>query len=894
MLLNKFWPRLIESDVHGRTLFDDSTLRLTERIQSARVIAIDRETQAPMDSDKKADALDFRKADVVGISVCWREDQPPPELGLDSTCPPQGPWYPSLYFPIAHAMTRALPYEVINLLRQTEARSDCVKVFHNAPFDVPMGRCRMPMWRTAWPWVDTMLMAWIYDETMPRKLKDMAEHLLGWKSLEYDQLAKIPFGSLPPGVAFPYACQDAFLTLQLFEFFNANLYPKGLELLYKMEMPLQELFFRMQEVGIPIDVHRVNAYLDACKEVRKALKERAAAALQIANPGSDPQLKKRLHELGYPVPNVQVDTLKALYRQYAELEPVLKDVLLERKFEKMETTFLKNLKEWVWADGRIHPQILQWYVDATGKTGGAKTGRSSMKQPAVQTYTNEVLSLPQDLGLPERLMTLLEEIKGEMVPAINVRSCWVAPPGWSFVKSDSSQIEPRTMAAVTGEPLLLKVYSGTEKLNVYKTVGEEAYRMAGQPKSIEKGTTDYDTFKTIVLAQGYGGGVRTVYGQCIHNDIPVDEQTVKQLFRWVQQTLPVICKSYPQVVVQEIMAFGYVESAFGRRRRFPNFSPRDHSMIRQACNFKTGQSPAFDMMKLDMLGIDQNYRQQGMQAVECGQIHDEIMTLCPDEEIDRVVEILGAHMRGPMPDVFPHKVSRDCEVFVGKDYGHLKPYKKPLIPAQAETRVEQPVQLEALDIVHAVVKDVAACQKCDLFIPSQWTKMGPMGTLSHPVAVAWVVSNPDEEDLTGGGLCTGMAGSVLRQEAYSLGVPMPPHSDQAVILPALWCAGQDSSNMTNVHIGNCRPFLERLLGVAQPKVVIALGSVAARAVLGSRETSVPTGWHQLPTGAQLMVTYHPRYLRRSPGFKPEFYSHLQAVRQYLDILKEHKLVEVTV
>ena len=78
---------------------------------------------------------------------------------------------------------------------------------------------------------------------------------------------------------------------------------------------------------------------------------------------------------------------------------------------------------------------------------------------------------------------------------------------------------------------------------------------------------------------------------------------------------------------------------------------------------------------------------------------------------------------------------------------------------------------------------------------------------------------------------------------------------------------------TPLELDLCRPFLDRQIELVAPKVIVALGDPAAKALTGSREPiyKLRGNWHNLTTaGAQtvaIMPSLHPDYLLRTPAQK---------------------------
>jgi DNA polymerase len=86
---------------------------------------------------------------------------------------------------------------------------------------------------------------------------------------------------------------------------------------------------------------------------------------------------------------------------------------------------------------------------------------------------------------------------------------------------------------------------------------------------------------------------------------------------------------------------------------------------------------------------------------------------------------------------------------------------------------------------------------------------------------------------------------------------------------------------------NCRPYLKRQLEIIRPKVIIALGNHAVKALLQTeRGISQMRGTFQTYEGIPVMCTYHPAYLLRSPGEKRKVWEDIKKVMQFLQ--KSHE------
>ena len=89
------------------------------------------------------------------------------------------------------------------------------------------------------------------------------------------------------------------------------------------------------------------------------------------------------------------------------------------------------------------------------------------------------------------------------------------------------------------------------------------------------------------------------------------------------------------------------------------------------------------------------------------------------------------------------------------------------------------------------------------------------------------------------------------------------------------CRPPGNRNPAADEIAQCLPYLQRQIALIQPKLIVALGKVAATALLGKDATiaSLRGALHDY-NGVPLIVTYHPAYLLRSPSEKAKAWQDL--------------------
>lgn len=89
----------------------------------------------------------------------------------------------------------------------------------------------------------------------------------------------------------------------------------------------------------------------------------------------------------------------------------------------------------------------------------------------------------------------------------------------------------------------------------------------------------------------------------------------------------------------------------------------------------------------------------------------------------------------------------------------------------------------------------------------------------------------------------------------------------------------------------CLPHLEEQIRILQPRLVVALGSTAAQALLGIKSSlgKLRGRWHEY-RGVPLLVTYHPAALLRFPGYKKDVWEDMKAlVAKYREIAASDSL-----
>ena len=156
---------------------------------------------------------------------------------------------------------------------------------------------------------------------------------------------------------------------------------------------------------------------------------------------------------------------------------------------------------------------------------------------------------------------------------------------------------------------------------------------------------------------------------------------------------------------------------------------------------------------------------------------------------------------------------------------------------------------------------VASCERCALHQSRSRTVFG-VGNQNAD----WMIIGeaPGAEEDRRGEPFVGRAGQLLDEMLRAVGQPR----ESVFIANILKCRPPDNRDPKPAEAAECRPYLERQIALVQPKIILAVGKIAAQHMLDSDSTvgSMRGSVHR-HGDIPLIVTYHPAYLLRSPTQK---------------------------
>jgi DNA polymerase len=175
---------------------------------------------------------------------------------------------------------------------------------------------------------------------------------------------------------------------------------------------------------------------------------------------------------------------------------------------------------------------------------------------------------------------------------------------------------------------------------------------------------------------------------------------------------------------------------------------------------------------------------------------------------------------------------------------------------------------------------VASCMACSLHHSRTQTVFG-VGDREAEWLIIGEAPGADEDRQ--GEPFVGRAGRLLNAMLEALGL----QRSQVYIANILKCRPPNNRDPLPQEAASCEIYLRHQMTLLQPRIILALGRVAAQNLL---KTSVSLGRlrgvvHQYPdTTIPLVVTYHPAYLLRSPREKNRAWQDLRlALRVYREL-----------
>ena len=603
-------PVALENTVYETILTDAQLDDWLTKIEAAELVALDTETTS----------IDYMEAELVGLSFAVEEGH-------------------AAYLPVSHCYEGAPKQlnreHVLERLRPWLEDASRSKLGHHLKYDAHILENHGVTLRGMR--FDSMLESYVLNSTAIRHdLDSAARKYLDIETIHYEDVAgkgagQLRFDQVNLEQAAPYAAEDADITLRLHRKLWPMLETTGAlaELFKNIEQPLVPVLQRIEHGGVLVDEKRLAEQgAELAKKITALEKKVHKEAGRDFNLGSPKQLQEILFdELELPVvrktPKGQPSTAEDVLQELAE-EYVLPELILDyRTLSKLKSTYTDKLPQQICPrTGRIHTSYHQ---------AVAATGRLSSSGPNLQ-------------NIPVRT----EEGR-------RIRQAFVAPPNYSLLAADYSQIELRIMAHVSGDKGLLQAFA--DDLDVHRATAAEVFGVP--PDDVDD--DQRRSAKAINFGLIYG---MTPFGLSRQLGISLDE---------ARGYTEVYFDRYPGV--QEYMnrtrerakEKGFVETVFGRRLYLPDIQARQAQRRqyaeRSAINAPM-QGTAADIIKMAMLSVDDWLQTDGADARMIMQVHDELVL----EVQSNIAEEVAAHVAQLMSEAASLQVPLKVATGIGSNW----------------------------------------------------------------------------------------------------------------------------------------------------------------------------------------------------------------------------------
>ena len=456
-------------------------------------------------------------------------------------------------------------------------------------------------WKFPWHQAhDTMIMAHVIDPTTAHGLKPLAERLVDrtaaiLQDTLHTDLKKqgwtwgtVPFSYAPYVM---YSALDPVLTMRLFDIFWEQVKPGApYAKAYELEMQTRRIATEMELRGARVDLEYSERKMQELQDFGEATKQWVQDQFGISIT-STRQLGDKFEELGAKITSYTATGQKSVTKEQLEefekseipaVAALANSVTQQRKADKLASSYFDNfLKKNV--DGFVHPSI---------RTLGARTGRMSITEPALQT-------LPSGSNIIRR--AFLPRTEDQVL-----------------IASDLDQVEFRLMANFSQDPALIQLFLDADETgaDVFTEIMKETYN----DPTLTKEDPRRKLIKGNIYGRAYGAGPGK---QAQTAGVPLEvmeeladafDKKYPGMKRFMKQTEQMGKRRY------ETEGVGYVTTPTGRRL------PADDMKFYALTNYAI-QGTAAEIFKQNLIEIDQ----AGLGEYMVVPVHDEIVLSVPKD-----------------------------------------------------------------------------------------------------------------------------------------------------------------------------------------------------------------------------------------------------------------------
>ena len=379
---------------------------------------------------------------------------------------------------------------------------------------------------------------------------------------------------------------------------------------YETELPLIEVLASMEVEGIKVNRDFLENFGIELKEKIQRLEEKIYGyAGKTFNINSPMQLGNVLFEdLGLPYGKKTkrgYGTGADILEKIKDKHPIVPAVLEYRNFTKLNSTYIEGMKPLIGLDGKIRAHFQQTVT---------ATGRISCTEPNLQN-----IPIRQEPGRTLRKAFTADDEKHILIGA------------------DYSQIELRVLAHLSEDEELIAAFNRGDDIHRLT-----ASRVLGIPfdevTPEERGRAKAVNFGVIYGMSGFG----------LSEELNITRKEAENYIHdYFDKHRKV--KEYMDTQISLCREKGFSETILGRKRPIHEIGAASY-MVRQLGERLAMNSPiqgsAADIIKVAMIKVFHNLKENCLQAKLILQVHDELILSVPENEAEKAAEILKESMEG--------------------------------------------------------------------------------------------------------------------------------------------------------------------------------------------------------------------------------------------------------
>ncbi len=394
----------------------------------------------------------------------------------------------------------------------------------------------------------------------------------------------------------------------------------------EVELPLAQVLRDMEQAGVRVDVEMLKKAEEQLSRELATLEQKIYTVAGVTFNVNSP---KQVGEVLFDELKLDAKAKKSKTGQYSTSEEVLLGlkgkhevvgmILEYRELKKLISTYISALPTYINSDtGKIHTTYNQTVT---------ATGRLSSSNPNLQ-------------NLPIR------SERGQLI-----RRAVIPDEGCVFLSADYSQIELRLMAHFSQDPHLVEAFRSGQ--DIHAATAAKIFNIPiDQVSKDQRRQAKTANFGIIYGISAFG----------LAQQLDCSRSEAKALIDGYFTAFPGVI-DYIERQKELARQQGYAVTLFGRKRYLPDILSQN-ATVRSFAERNAVNSPiqgtAADIIKMAMVTIYKKMKDEGLKAQMIMQVHDELNFNVPQNEVDRVREIVVSEMQNVVHLTVP--LIADCGV----------------------------------------------------------------------------------------------------------------------------------------------------------------------------------------------------------------------------------------